>query len=80
MASKHSVKTTSLMEQEQARMYCGLTHEQYDNLVGTHYWASDENAIGIYECKSDVLVYYRAQKLIEAIINDLNMKDIKNKK
>lgn len=61
---------------ELARLYCGLTIEQFENLVGTYYWASEENSIGIYETKSDVLTFYRSQKLVEAIVNDLNIKEM----
>lgn len=67
------------MELENARIFCGLTIEQFESLVGTNYWANENQIVGIYESKSDVLVFYRSQKLVEAIINDLNIKDIKKK-
>jgi hypothetical protein len=80
LESKYPVNSPLFVEEETARIYCGLTIEQYESLSGTYYWAEKENSIGIYESKSDVLVYYRSQKLIEAIINDLNLKEVKKKK
>ena len=76
---KHKVNSSPLLEIESARIFCGLSIEQFESLVGTHYWSTPENSIGIYECKSDVVVFYRAQKLIEAIINDLENKEMKKK-
>lgn len=73
------MNTPLIVEEENARIFCGLSIEQYENLIGTYYWSDEENAIGIYENKCDVLVFYRSQKLVEAIINDLNAKDIKKK-
>lgn len=62
------------IEEENARIYCGLTIDQYENLSGTSYWSDENETIGVYESKCDVLVYYRSQKLIEAILNDLAIK------
>ena len=67
------------MELENARIFCGLTVEQFESLPGTNFWATEELSVGIYDSKSDVLCYYRSQKLIEAIINDLNNKELNRK-
>lgn len=77
LESKHSIISPPIVEIENARLFCGLSIEQFESLSGTKYWSNEENSIGIYESKSDVLIFYRVQKLTEAIINDLNVKEIK---
>lgn len=74
LQQKYKIISPPIVEIENARLFCGLTIEQFENLVGTNYWASEETSIGMYESKSDVLVFYRSQKLTEAIINDLSLK------
>lgn len=76
---KHTVESPPFIEIENARLFCGLSFEQFESLVGTNEFATEETTIGIYESKSDVLTYYRSQKMIEAIINQLNVTEIKNK-
>ena len=78
--SKNKVQSVSIIEQEDARLFCNLTIEQFTNLPGTNQWASEETSIGVYDSKSDVLCYFRSKKLVEAIINDLNIKEINKKK
>lgn len=74
---KHLVQSPPLIELENARIFCGLSIEQFEKMVGTNYWSNEETTLGIYESKSDVLVFYRSQKLTELILNQLSIKDIK---
>ena len=60
------------MELESARLFVGLSGSEFESLSGDTQYATEDSAIGVYESKSDVLIYYRSQKLIEAIVQTLN--------
>lgn len=63
-ASGSKVATSLLFEEMNARVAAGIPQEDYDKLAGSPKWGRG----GLSKC--DVLVWYRANQLMEAIAND----------
>lgn len=74
---KIKIEGSSLSEMENARIFCGIPIDVFEALPGTNFWASDETTIGIYESKSDVLAFYRTERMKEAVINFIQTEEIR---
>ena len=69
--SNHNVEASIYSELESARLFAGLSIEQFETLMGVNEFATPETAIGSFESKADVLAYYRSEKKKESVLNYL---------
>ena len=70
--SKVNIALTSPLEEEKARIFCGLTLAEYSGLVGGRRWGKlSKNHFGNIVCKADVLVIYRMLSGSESVANHL---------
>lgn len=57
-------------EEQQARVFAGLGLEEYMRLPGAPRWRGNEHMLS----KSEVLVLYRMNRRIDAVIEDVRIK------
>lgn len=68
-----TISFTLAYEEEQARIYAGMSTAEYDGLPGTPMWVDPESG---GRCKSDVLILYRMQQYIPAVANDAHAQQL----
>jgi hypothetical protein len=68
------VQYSSIYEQEQSRIYAGMSVAEYDALPGTPDWAVDGQ-----RTKAHILVLYRMSNAIPAAISDAQARESERK-
>lgn len=67
--SKGSIASSSLLEQEMARVWAGLSLKEFDDLPGNPNWVNPYKPI---RSKASIVAAYRMANLLDAISNDLS--------
>lgn len=67
------MKSTPALEAREAARFAGYTWEQYDALPGAAWWQGEQDR----DNKAAVLVHYRTQNRLEAVVRDLEIKSMK---
>jgi len=62
-----TITYTMAYEEEQARLYGGLSITEWDNLPGNQFWINPDTG---GRCKSDMIMLYRMSNWIPAAAND----------
>lgn len=64
-------------EEEQARIYAGMSTTEYDGLPGTPMWLDSEN--GQSRSKCHIIILYRMSHAIPAASNDAQGREMERK-
>jgi hypothetical protein len=67
------MKSTPGLEAREAARFAGYTWEEYDALPGASWWQGENDR----DCKAFVLVHYRMQGRLDAVVRDLEIKSMK---
>lgn len=63
-------------ENEQARLFAGLSIEEWDHMPGTQLWIDPVRG---GRCKSEILILYRMSLQIPAAMNDAQAREMERK-
>lgn len=70
-----SLRNTPELEAREAARFSGYTWEQYEGLPGASWWMGEHDR----DCKAFVLVHYRMQTRLEAVIRDMEIEQMNQK-